>query len=268
MKKPGKQKHIIGLIISSIIIVSGFLCYLFIYLPAQNNTSSLSEINNTNNIEELTCDTLAKILDNIHGGSIAMQHIMEERCQYALLNYFADDDLKDNWEIYRTLKNGEQYTPFKDAVTDHNPKFNDLAVILQNIQNGERKVVVFGFNSDESLAWTRDFDIPCKETDDNSAVYGNINSDDNNENNKDSCFILVSKQELKLSVYDYEGNEISKFPIACSAFYGNKKIKGDHKTPEGIFPITEVLYSAYISHDFKDGKGEIPGAYGPYFLRI
>jgi lipoprotein-anchoring transpeptidase ErfK/SrfK len=79
---------------------------------------------------------------------------------------------------------------------------------------------------------------------------------------------LVSKQEMRLSVYDYKGKELCKFPIACGLNYGNKGKKGDMKTPEGVFKVAYIEDAANWSHNFKDGKGEIAGAYGPYFIRL
>ncbi|GHT21149.1 L,D-transpeptidase [Bacteroidia bacterium] len=81
-------------------------------------------------------------------------------------------------------------------------------------------------------------------------------------------FIIISKQEMMLYMYDYRGNEMFKFPVACGLNYGNKEKRGDMKTPEGIFRVSEIQKAAHWTHDFKDGKGEIKGAYGPYFIRL
>ncbi len=40
------------------------------------------------------------------------------------------------------------------------------------------------------------------------------------------------------------------------------------KTPEGIFSVSEIVDASLWTHDFGDGKGEIEGAYGPYFFRL
>jgi lipoprotein-anchoring transpeptidase ErfK/SrfK len=85
---------------------------------------------------------------------------------------------------------------------------------------------------------------------------------------ENSRFILISKQEMRLSVYDYKGKELYKFPIACGANYGNKTKQGDMKTPEGVFRVSEIQNAESWSHDFKDGNGKIAGAYGPYFIRL
>jgi lipoprotein-anchoring transpeptidase ErfK/SrfK len=81
-------------------------------------------------------------------------------------------------------------------------------------------------------------------------------------------FIVISKQEMRLSVYDYKGKELYKFPVACGLNYGDKTAKGDMKTPEGIFRVSEIQKSDHWNHDFDDGNGEIKGAYGPFFIRL
>ena len=81
-------------------------------------------------------------------------------------------------------------------------------------------------------------------------------------------FIVVNKQFLNLSLVDSTGTVLKQYGIACAVNYGNKTVKGDHKTPEGIFKINQVLNSQGLTHDFGDGKGEIPDAYGPWFLRL
>ncbi|MDR1601525.1 MAG: hypothetical protein LBS42_03755 [Tannerella sp.] len=40
------------------------------------------------------------------------------------------------------------------------------------------------------------------------------------------------------------------------------------KTPEGMFNISDIHNASGWEHDFADWKGEITGAYGPYFIRL
>ncbi len=81
-------------------------------------------------------------------------------------------------------------------------------------------------------------------------------------------FIIVDKESLSLKLYDYAGIELNSYGISCGKKLGNKKVIGDLKTPEGIFHITEIEEASSWGHDFKDGKGRIEGAYGPWFLRL
>lgn len=88
------------------------------------------------------------------------------------------------------------------------------------------------------------------------------------ENIQNAKILLVSKQDMKLRLVDYKGEELFVTDIACGCSYGNKLKKGDMKTPEGVFQIADIQNSKEWKHDFKDGKGLIEGAYGPYFIRL
>jgi hypothetical protein len=85
---------------------------------------------------------------------------------------------------------------------------------------------------------------------------------------KNAKFIIINKADMTLSQYDYKGELLHKFKIATGKNYGDKTKKGDFKTPEGVFKIEEVIDASAWSHDFKDNKGPIMGAYGPYFIRL
>ena len=81
-------------------------------------------------------------------------------------------------------------------------------------------------------------------------------------------FIIVDKEKMRLHLIDYHGDEVKSYGISCGKNYGDKQIIGDMKTPEGIFHIIDIEDASTWKHDFKDGKGRIEGAYGPWFLRL
>ncbi|RFM25187.1 MAG: L,D-transpeptidase [Candidatus Thermochlorobacter aerophilum] len=84
---------------------------------------------------------------------------------------------------------------------------------------------------------------------------------------KPTRHILIKKSECKL--YLYRGKTLEKvYPIAVGKHSGDKQFVGDMRTPEGDFYIVQIQNSQKWTHDFKDGKGEIEGAYGPWFLRL
>jgi len=87
-------------------------------------------------------------------------------------------------------------------------------------------------------------------------------------NIKHSSFIIINKQEMMLYHYNFKSELLQKSKIACGKKFGNKDKIGDNKTPEGVFRIVETETASHWSHDFKDGKGEIKGAYGPFFIRL
>ncbi|MDR1376831.1 MAG: L,D-transpeptidase [Synergistaceae bacterium] len=83
----------------------------------------------------------------------------------------------------------------------------------------------------------------------------------------DEYWIRINKGNYKL--YLYRGDEIEKnYEIAVGKNPGNKERVGDNKTPNGIFTVQSIENSSRWTHDFRDGKGTIRGAYGPWFIRL
>lgn len=87
----------------------------------------------------------------------------------------------------------------------------------------------------------------------------------------------------------YQNGEVYKsYGCATGMNTGDKQRPGDHRTPfswgyimasipgaepwtpsEYVpFVVDEVLYAGDWTHDFGDGKGEIAGAYGPWFISL
>ena len=85
---------------------------------------------------------------------------------------------------------------------------------------------------------------------------------------KGSPHLVVDKQALTITYFDAAGQAVATYGVACGDHYGNKEVKGDRKTPEGVFRINQILNSRGIPHDFGDGKGPVPNAYGPWFFRL
>lgn len=91
---------------------------------------------------------------------------------------------------------------------------------------------------------------------------------------RDNCFIVVSKQELKLYVCEAVENDtmrVAEFPVCLSRNLGQKERKGDMKTPESTweqpFSITQIQDASSWVHDFGDGRGSIL-SYGNWFMRL
>lgn len=79
--------------------------------------------------------------------------------------------------------------------------------------------------------------------------------------------LVIRKSEFRLDVM--MGDSVAKsFRVALGKNPGDKQRRGDHRTPEGKYRIVQIQRSETWTHDFKDGKGEIAGAYGPWFLRF
>lgn len=84
----------------------------------------------------------------------------------------------------------------------------------------------------------------------------------------DADFILIKKSEFKLYAVDGQGNILAAYGCALGKNAGQKEREGDMKTPDGVFPVDEILDASSWTHDFHDGKGVIEGAYGPWFISL
>lgn len=91
---------------------------------------------------------------------------------------------------------------------------------------------------------------------------------------KEHCFIVVSKKEMHLNVYEARKGDtvlLARFDCCLGKNYGNKQKRGDMRTPESSlhnpFKITSIENSSCWTHDFGDGRGSIK-AYGKWFMRL
>lgn len=83
----------------------------------------------------------------------------------------------------------------------------------------------------------------------------------------EGTWLAMSKANFKLFVM--KGSDvIETFGVAVGKGKGQKQKVGDNRTPEGMFHIIQIQDSSYWTHDFRDGKGEIKDAYGPWFIRL
>ena len=92
--------------------------------------------------------------------------------------------------------------------------------------------------------------------------------------NRDSCFIVIDKPSLHLSVYESQQGDtvlLARYPVCVGKNIGQKQKSGDMKTPEctfaNPFSITEIKPASSWTHDFGDGRGAIL-AYGNWFMRL
>lgn len=70
-------------------------------------------------------------------------------------------------------------------------------------------------------------------------------------------------------LYLYRGQNLERtFEVAVGANGGQKKKVGDSRTPTGSFTVQQIQNSTSWTYDFGDGKGPIPRAYGPWFIRL
>ena len=80
--------------------------------------------------------------------------------------------------------------------------------------------------------------------------------------------VVIDKKQLTLTVIDDKNDTIFAAPVCVGKNFGDKQRRGDMRTPEGNFSISQIQDASAWTHDFKDGAGERKGAYGPYFMRL
>ena len=79
--------------------------------------------------------------------------------------------------------------------------------------------------------------------------------------------ILVDKESSMLYVRE-DGATLMSAPVCLGRGIGQKRGKGDHKTPEGEYKIRSIEKASGWTYDFHDGRGKVKGAYGPWFFRL
>jgi len=91
---------------------------------------------------------------------------------------------------------------------------------------------------------------------------------------KNKLFIVMSKKDYYLYVYEPQGNDtvmVARYDCAFSLKKGQKEGEGDMKTPhctmQNPFEISQIVDASTWSHDFGDGRGSIL-SYGSNFLRL
>ena len=110
----------------------------------------------------------------------------------------------------------------------------------------------------------RRFILVCVATIVASLAYGQATHGDASK----ASHIVISKEAMTVTLFDSDNRVVCEFPIAVGKNLGDKRHKGDMKTPEGDFVIENIHNSSAWTHDFGDGKGQIAGCYGRWFIRL
>jgi len=83
----------------------------------------------------------------------------------------------------------------------------------------------------------------------------------------EGTYVVIEKKAHRLMVLR-DGEKVKEYGVAVGKNKGDKKRVGDMKTPEGTFAVQQIQNASSWTHDFRDGKGETPNAYGPIFIRL
>lgn len=92
--------------------------------------------------------------------------------------------------------------------------------------------------------------------------------------NRKNAFILISKKDFYLYVYEPQGNDtvmLARYDVCLSLKKGDKQRRGDMRTPscsmKRPFTISQIVDASTWKHDFGDGRGSIK-SYGNWFMRL
>ena len=78
--------------------------------------------------------------------------------------------------------------------------------------------------------------------------------------------IVVTKESMRLRLYDSADRLICSFGVALGCGEGDKQEVGDMSTPEGEFVITDIQDASEWLYD--SGDGAVKGYYGNWFVRL
>lgn len=78
--------------------------------------------------------------------------------------------------------------------------------------------------------------------------------------------IVISKENMRLRLYDRDSLLICSFPVSMGKHYGDKQELGDMKTPEGDFSIVQIQSASHWMYN--TSKENVKGYYGNWFIRL
>lgn len=82
-------------------------------------------------------------------------------------------------------------------------------------------------------------------------------------------FIVVDKGAMEVQLHHVDSGKVKAYRCALGRGLGQKREKGDCRTPEGIFFVGNVYDSAGRFYTSPEGvRSPNPGQYGPKFIRV
>ena len=109
------------------------------------------------------------LLNSIFGDTDSKEVISSAKCRIALLNYFKENcyvgkiseqerldagiiepTSSNQWQVFSKSKNAKNNTIYYKRIVNPESKFTDFAVIIKNINTGDRKLLYFTFDDDEN----------------------------------------------------------------------------------------------------------------------
>lgn len=122
------------------------------------------------------------LLNSVFGDQESKENVFTTKCRLAVLNYYKtrgyigkiDDQLRmesgittipdggNQWQIFCRPKEVKPNNVLFKRLYDKNSRFTDFAVIIKNIVSGERKLLYFYFDEEETPHFLADQDAPSE----------------------------------------------------------------------------------------------------------
>ena len=67
---------------------------------------------------------------------------------------------ENQWQVFCKQESSKKNNVYYARLYDKNSKFTDFAVLIKNINRGERRLLYFAFGDDESVIWQDELDAP------------------------------------------------------------------------------------------------------------
>lgn len=120
------------------------------------------------------------LLHSIFGNSEARETVSTTKCRLALLQYYKNNGIigkleesmrkeagigvvpnsTNQWQVFTKHKDAKPNTVYYKRLINKSSKFTDFAVIITNIKSGERKLLYFYFDDDETPHLATEFSAP------------------------------------------------------------------------------------------------------------
>lgn len=131
------------------------------------------------------------LMNSIFGDTDSKETVLTTKCRIALLNYFKKKQYigditvemrmeagipitpNDNnqWQVFSRPANIKPNSVFFKRLMNRNSKFTDFAVIIKNIKTGERKLLFFYFDDDETPHFVTEQEAPASGFIKNMYIY-------------------------------------------------------------------------------------------------
>jgi hypothetical protein len=109
------------------------------------------------------------LLNSIFGDAESKECVSTSKCRLAVLKYFKDKglrgklpeaDVNNQWQVFCRPANVKPNNVSFPRLRDKNSKFTDFAVVIKNLGTGQRRLVIFGFEDDETPFLINESDAP------------------------------------------------------------------------------------------------------------